>query len=98
MHKEGNRKIRIHFGLADERTLQCEIVDNGIGRYKSEEIKKMKLVNIKHQSKGMQLIKDKSEILKQQFNKEVSIEINDLMNDAGEVSGTRVLIKLPLTD
>ena len=98
MHKKGNRKIGIHFSLSDERTLQCEIVDNGIGRYKSEEIKKMKSVDIKHQSKGMQLIKDKSEILKQQFNKEVLIEINDVMNDASEVSGTRVLIKLPLTD
>jgi LytS/YehU family sensor histidine kinase len=98
MHKEGNRKIGIHFSLSDERTLQCEIIDNGIGRCKSEEIKKMKSVDIKHQSKGMQLIKDKSDILKRQFNKEVLIEINDVMNDASEVSGTRVLIKLPLTD
>ncbi len=98
MHKEGNRKIGIHFSLSDDRTLQCEIVDNGIGRHKSAEIKKLKSVDIKHQSKGMQLIKDKSEILKQQFNKEVLIEINDVLDDANEVHGTRVLIKLPLTD
>lgn len=98
MHKEGNRKIGIHFSLSDERTLQCEIIDNGIGRCKSEEIKKMKSVDIKHQSKGMQLIKDKSDILKRQFNKEVLIDINDVMNEASEVTGTRVLIKLPLTD
>jgi len=98
MHKEGNGKVEIHFSLPDERTLQCEIVDNGIGRHRSEEIKKMKSVNVKHQSKGLQLIKDKSEILKQQFGKEVVIEINDIMNDANEVSGTQVLIQLPLTD
>ena len=98
MHKEGDRKIEIRFSLLDDKALQCEIVDNGIGRHKSEAIKKTKSVDIKHQSKGMQLIQDKSEILKQQFNKEVLIEINDVTNEASEVSGTRVSIKLPLTD
>jgi LytS/YehU family sensor histidine kinase len=98
MHKEGNREIAIHFRLSGDKMLVCEIVDNGIGRHKSEEIKKSRLVDLKHQSKGMQLIKDKSELLKQQFGNEVFIEINDVLNDANEVSGTSVLIKISLTD
>ncbi|MEO9003614.1 MAG: two-component regulator propeller domain-containing protein [Ginsengibacter sp.] len=97
MHKKGSREIKIHFRLSEDKTLVCEIVDNGIGRRRSEEIKKTRSVDIKHQSKGLKLVQDRSEALMQQFGKEILIEINDLINDVNEVSGTRVLIMLPLT-
>lgn len=44
LHKKGERRIVINFHLSD--TLLCEIIDNGIGRKKSMEIKQRQ--NNKH--------------------------------------------------
>lgn len=96
MHKDGDRKIEIRFHLKNEQSVVCEVIDNGIGREKAAEIKSRKTFEIKHQSKGIQLIKDKIDVLKQQFNNEVSVVILDVTNSAGEVCGTKVVIQLPL--
>ena len=96
MHKEGDRKIDISFHLKDEQSVICEITDNGIGREKAAEIRRAKLLQIKHESRGMQLIKDKIDVLKQQFKSEVSVQLFDITNIAGEVCGTKVIVVLPL--
>jgi ligand-binding sensor domain-containing protein/putative methionine-R-sulfoxide reductase with GAF domain len=96
MHKEGNRRIHISFQLKEDQFIICEVTDNGIGRKKAAEIKNAKSLDIKHNSKGMQLIKDKIDILKQQFKSDVSIEIADVTNINDETDGTSVIIKLPL--
>ena len=44
----------------------------------------------------MELVKDKIEVLKQQFKSEVSVEIHDVINADGLVCGTKVIIQLPL--
>ncbi len=96
MHKEGDRKIDISFELKNDESIICIVTDNGIGRKRAAEIRKMKSVEIKHQSKGMQLIKDKIDVLKQQFKSDVLVEIYDVANIDGDVQGTKVLIQLPL--
>jgi ribosomal protein S13 len=96
MHKEGDRKIDIKFILKNDQSVVCEITDNGIGRKRAEEIKKMKSLELKHDSKGMQLVKDKIDVLKQQFKSEIFIELLDVTNSNGEICGTKVLIQLPL--
>ena len=96
MHKEGDRKIDIKFILKNDQSVVCEITDNGIGRKRAEEIKKMKSLELKHDSKGMQLVKDKIDVLKQQFKSEIFIELLDVTNSKGEICGTKVLIQLPL--
>ncbi|MEP6951228.1 MAG: histidine kinase [Ginsengibacter sp.] len=96
MHKEGERKIDIRFHLKNDQSVICDITDNGIGRKRATEIKRTKSLEIGHQSRGMQLVKDKIDVLKQQFKGDVSVEIHDVTNIAGEVCGTKVLIQLPL--
>lgn len=96
MHKEDDRKIYINFQMKGEQFIVCEVVDNGIGRKRAAEIRQAKSVEIKHKSRGMQLIKDKLDILRQQFKSEVLIEISDVTGIGGEVLGTKVLIQLPL--
>ena len=53
-------------------------------------------MELKHDSKGMQLVKDKIDVLKQQFKSEIFIELFDLTDSNGEICGTKVLIQLPL--
>ncbi len=95
MHKEGNRKIDICFKLLGDESIIVEISDNGIGRKRAAEIKKLRSIDVIHHSKGMQLIKDKIEVLKQQFKSGVSIRIEDI-EKSGDVCGTKVVMKLPL--
>ena len=71
-------KYNIKFNLKDDQFIICEIIDNGIGRKRAEEIKKMKSLGLKHDSKGMQLVKDKIDILRQQFKSEIFIELSDV--------------------
>ena len=67
-----------------------------MGRKRAAERKKEKSLEIKHDSKGMQLVKDKIDILKQQFRSEIFIELFDITNNKDEVCGTKVVIQLPL--
>jgi ligand-binding sensor domain-containing protein len=96
MHKESDRKIDISFQLKNDESIICEVTDNGIGRERAAEIKKMRSVPMEHKSRGMQLVRDKIDVLKQQFTGDVSIEIFDVTNSSGGVCGTKVLIQLPL--
>ncbi len=96
MHKKDDRKIDINIRAKGEGNIVCDVVDNGIGRKRAAEIKQMKSVDIGHKSRGMKLVSDKIEILKQQFESEVSIDISDVTSHDGEICGTRVSIQLPL--
>lgn len=98
MHKEGERKIDILFHLKNDDSIVVEITDNGIGRKRAMEIKKARMLEIAHESMGMQLIKDKIDVLKQQFKSEIFIDVYDVTNLAGEVCGTKVIMQLPVNE
>lgn len=95
MHKDSERKIDILFHLKNEDSIVVEITDNGIGRKKAKEIKNAKTLEINHESMGMQLIKDRIDVLKQQFTSEIFIDVYDVNDLAGEVCGTKVIMQLP---
>ena len=98
MHKTGERKIDIMFHLKNDVSMVCVVTDNGVGRRKAEEIKNARSLGPNHESKGIQLVKDKIDVLKQQFRSEVSIEVYDINDMDGKVVGTRVIIQLPIKD
>ena len=99
MHKTGDRKIDIVFHLKNNDSIVCVVTDNGIGRGKAKEIKNARPLALKNQeSKGMQLVKDKIDVLKHQFKSEISIEVYDITDMEGEVCGTKVVLQLPVKD
>jgi ligand-binding sensor domain-containing protein len=98
MHKKGERKIDIIFHLKHDESIVCVVTDNGIGRRKAKEIQNARALAINHESKGMQLVKDKIDVLKQQFKSEISIEVYDVTDMHGEVCGTKVVLQLPVKD
>lgn len=71
----------------------CIVIrDNGVGRKKAEEINK----NNKHVSKGLNMVWEKIRIVKELYNLDVQLEIEDKYSDEGLPAGTRVQLKLPL--
>jgi len=93
MHKEGERKLLIHFSKLSEDMFRCVIEDNGIGRKRSFELKEQQSKTKRHESRGLKITKDRIDILEQQ-GYHASLEIQDKVNAAGEPEGTRVIVEL----
>jgi hypothetical protein len=91
LHKKGERRIVINFHLSD--TLLCEIIDNGIGRKKSMEIKQRQ--NNKHDSFSTDTIKRRFDILSDLYKGDFGFSYTDLFEN-GLSSGTKVSLTLPI--
>ncbi len=93
LHKKNNRVLKLSF-VKKEMMLEISIEDNGIGRVKSGELNDLK--NRKHPSFAMEANKKRLDILKN-ANAKINLHIHDIMSDAGQPVGTKVVIRLPLT-
>ncbi|WP_295126025.1 histidine kinase [uncultured Chitinophaga sp.] len=92
MFKDGHRSLNINWRKPAEQTLLCEIIDNGIGRTKSAQLRTNGLKQGAYQSRGMQLCLERVELYKALFNTNFSIEVYDLYDDEGNAQGTKVNI------
>ena len=94
MHKNGLKTLTIDFDLSsNEEYLICTILDNGIGRNKSAEIKANN--QVKHNSFSTQSIEERLHLLNEK------LQLNDLIvytdvTENGEVTGTKVTVNIPL--
>jgi len=77
--------------------LICTIRDNGIGREKSNEIRRTMPHN-KHKSLGMKITEDRLKILNEINRSQLSVTITDLKDDHGNAIGTQVELFVPLTN
>jgi ligand-binding sensor domain-containing protein len=93
MHKERSGKLRIEI-LKKENGLICIIEDDGIGRKKAEEIRAAKGADA-HKPVGMQITRERLNIINGQNNSSFSIRITDLTDANGIGCGTRVELDLP---
>jgi len=88
-YKKTKGKLVVDFQQFDHETIRISITDDGIGRKKSKELKTQN--QKKRQSKGMNNIKKRINILNEMYADKVDVSINDLEEDA---SGTRVVLTL----
>lgn len=88
-YKEEKGVLRIQFKQQDAETVVITIVDNGIGRKKSMELKTDN--QKKQKSKGMGNIKKRIAILNEMYKDKVDVVIEDAFEDA---SGTKVALVL----
>ncbi|MCE7059858.1 histidine kinase [Dyadobacter sp. CY343] len=93
MHKDGDRQLSIKYERMDDDVFRCLIDDNGIGRKKSLEIKEFNSKGKRHKSKGLQIAKDRLDLLEKQ-GRHASVQITDKYNEQGNATGTLVTIEL----
>ncbi|MGJ8745773.1 tetratricopeptide repeat-containing sensor histidine kinase [Polaribacter sp.] len=84
---KGNLEISID--QKDKETLSIFIIDDGIGREKSQELKTKN--QLKQKSKGMSNIKNRISILNDMYKDRISVEVSDALQN-GE--GTKVALLL----
>lgn len=94
LHKPEAGRLNIHISLAAPDMLQCVIEDNGVGREKASELKSKTAT--KKKSLGMELTENRLLLLNQYASVHSSITIEDLKDDNGEATGTRVTLKIPI--
>ncbi len=94
-HKEGEKKLFITI-YEQQQQLQIEIDDNGVGRKKSEFIKNQKIGAEQFESKGTALARQRIEILNQQYPGMAKTITSDKTGTDGSITGTRVVINLPI--
>lgn len=92
MHKNGKGLLRVQVQDMG-RFIQCLIEDNGIGRARSAELKKAQVEHRK--SEGMQITADRIELINRLYNIDTKVDVVDLVDDAGDPAGTRVIIHIP---
>lgn len=93
INKAGDKKLSLRFDEKDGY-LECVIEDNGVGRKKAAEIKNNKMGSARFESKGTKLALQRIEVLNRERAGSASIETIDLYDEAGNATGTRVIVKL----
>ena len=91
-HLDKKGKIRINFYPQGEMLI-CEITDNGVGRKKSADLRKKRSPS--HQSTAMAVTKERLDALFAE-RRGKSIEITDIVDENGVMSGTKVTLRIPI--
>lgn len=97
MHKTDGQPglVEIYISQDLRNNLICVVRDNGIGRAKAEALKAQNPGNRKR-SMGMQITRDRIEMINKLYNTTTEVMITDLVNDAGEAAGTEVRLVIPV--
>ncbi|HUR30231.1 MAG TPA: two-component regulator propeller domain-containing protein, partial [Saprospiraceae bacterium] len=85
-------KINILFEKENE-VLACTITDNGPGRERASRLREEKKPG--HQSVAIEVTKERLEAMRNGFTY-VPLSMQDVMNDANEISGTKVTVRIPM--
>jgi tetratricopeptide (TPR) repeat protein len=92
MYKEEKGNITIDFTCEND-LVHCIIKDDGIGRKKAMEIKSK--TTSAHQSRGMQVTKDRIDLMNQQKGAGIQVNITDLENENNTALGTLIELVIP---
>jgi len=92
LHKKGVKSLHIEFILEAEQLLKVIIDDNGIGRFKSAELNRMKYTN--HQSFATDANLKRLSLLQKEGDG-LAIEFIDKLDEFDEPIGTTVVIRIP---
>ena len=93
IEKEKIGRLNVDIKLIDN-FIYCYIIDNGIGREKSSQLISNK--NKSHESLGTKINQNRVETFNYANDSKISIRYEDIQDDAGTVTGTKVIIVLPL--
>lgn len=92
-NKEGKGKIEIRLDYQN-KGIHCSITDNGIGRKKSEELKREKGAN--HKSHGSKIAETRLRLLNKIYGRKIGVSYTDILDENSNCKGTKVEFNLPI--
>ncbi|MCW3072477.1 MAG: hypothetical protein JWO44_2367 [Bacteroidetes bacterium] len=95
-YMEGEKRglIEVEF-IEKNGLLECSVQDNGIGRTRSEEMNRISKETY-HKSTALLVTQERLDLLQEGKNIQ-SLEIIDLYDEQGNASGTKVILRIPLS-
>jgi Histidine kinase len=93
LNKEGQGLLTVLL-REENNTLSCIIEDNGVGRTKAAELNSKSAERKK--SMGLQITKERLALLNKDSSERASFEVEDLYDDKGFATGTRVILRVKL--
>jgi LytS/YehU family sensor histidine kinase len=94
MPKQDQRKLEVGFSLTADDILLCTIGDNGIGRQASSRLQQVSANGLQHKSKGLSLVYERLNILRQQYQQPFEVLITDLRDEQDNPQGTLVSLSI----
>jgi LytS/YehU family sensor histidine kinase len=94
MHKKDGGDIMVAVTLPAEQLLQIEITDNGVGRELAAAYKSKSATT--QTSCGLKMTSDRLQIINQLYQINADVKITDLTDEAHQVTGTKVIIRIPV--
>ncbi|MEN1783529.1 MAG: histidine kinase [Bacteroidota bacterium] len=92
--KEGPKNIWLDVRRKNSIHLLISIVDNGVGRQVSENIKKNRMIQRK--SLGINITKERLANFVKDYKYGFDLKIIDLFDDNGQAKGTKVVLEIPM--
>jgi sensor histidine kinase YesM len=95
MHKKGIGCLEIQL-CAEDKTLTCVIIDNGIGRKMAASLNSRSAE--KNKSMGVEITAGRLALLNKSKKEAVVFNVEDLMDEEGKGCGTKVILAIPYKD
>lgn len=92
-HKPEAGHVLVALNLRDD-CIECRVEDNGIGREAARAINKTS--NPAHQSAATSITETRLNLINELYGKELMVTYTDLTDEAGNPTGTRVIMTLPV--
>jgi len=94
LHKETKGKLWVRFNNDNNQSVSVEIEDNGVGIAKAHQLHANE--PMKRKSYGMQLTRDRINLISRLYNFKTAVTVTDLTNKDGTTTGTKVVLDIPL--
>jgi sensor histidine kinase YesM len=94
MHKDEGGLVRVSVAQPQANRLRIEISDNGVGRAKAAEYKSKSAT--KNKSFGLKMTADRIELINQLYHTRTEVQVDDLVDERGQPTGTRVVVEIPV--
>jgi hypothetical protein len=95
MHKKGIGCLEIQL-YAEDKTLTCAIIDNGVGRNMAAAVNSRSAE--KNKSMGVEITAGRLALLNKSKNEAAVFNIEDLTDDDGKGCGTKVILTIPYSE
>jgi len=94
MNKEGEGHLEISL-QTDNDFLICHVIDDGIGRKAASEFRSS---DEKKKSLGLKITSERFDLLNESDEKKTYFEFKDLVDDRGNATGTKVMLKIRIRE
>ena len=94
--KEGEKEIILEAHKLNNRMIEINILDNGIGRDEADKIKSKKAKSLSRKSVGIDLTKERLHTFCSEFSEQFTLNYFDLVDDQGNANGTKASLKIPI--